>query len=214
MKLLPAILIKDFPPKLRELALKRAFDINGLQIEMALEKKVNSCFSWHASPEGHNFWSDVYNGKEFEWEEDVEVSTEEFKKREGIVEAVEPQAATQTAYVSSPGVEPFLSKCGKYISATNPYANPCVDMSWGVNPYVYKSRRTGGTKAYTEKISKYIEAYMGRTPYFRETSEEVNDELREWMGIKSAKKLAGNGVEKLPSAILVYKKEKVKRKLI
>lgn len=147
MKLLPTTLVKDFPPKLKELALKRAFDINGLQIEMALEKKVNSCFSWHASPEGHNFWSDVYNGKEFEWEEDVEVSTEEFKKREGIVEAVKPQ------------------------------------------------------------MEEYIKEYMWQTPYFIEASEE-------WMGVKSAKRVAGEGVEKLPSAILIYRKEKVKRKLI
>ena len=72
MKLLPTTLVKDFPPKLKELALKRAFDMNGLQKEMALEKEVNACFCWSASPEGHNFWFDVWKGREFEWEEDVE----------------------------------------------------------------------------------------------------------------------------------------------
>ena len=383
MKLAPKTLIKNFPPKLRELVLKRALEINGLQREVVLEKNINECFTWSETPEKHNFWSNVYSGGEFEWEEEaskeekwnksveiegnpwglkrgdrvlyegnlayyvgkntsptdsrhvieffietgrgwtrsvsvpedytpiasnrywnvstsekltkeitreavkekvyidkpywavrvtpenreiigkwissgplslsaegfclcpghplgnkttkgyfitylpddcIEISTEEFKKREGIVECVKPLGRAMifgTGGEMNGDMKEFDRDYGKYALGEDPWENPCRNMLWGNSPSVYK-RRTGGTKAAMERMEGIAKEYliklnkqpMHTTPYFIKTFGEIDRELREWMGIKSAKKLAGDGVEKLPSAILIYKKEKVKRKLI
>lgn len=70
MKLKPGTLIKDFPPKLQELVLKRAWEHSKLSKETVMFSTVESCFTWSATPEGMSFWHSVNNGYEFKWEED------------------------------------------------------------------------------------------------------------------------------------------------
>lgn len=68
MKLKPETLIKNLPPKLKELALKRAKEQHVLE-EAALERTVNSAIMWSNTPEGNEFWSNIHYGQEFIWEE-------------------------------------------------------------------------------------------------------------------------------------------------
>jgi hypothetical protein len=51
--------IKDLPPELKELALRRQEELMGIRNE---DYSVAGAFSWTESPEGNDFWRDVTCG--------------------------------------------------------------------------------------------------------------------------------------------------------
>jgi len=69
MKLKANTIIRDFPPKLKELAVKRAMELNGHTEQSAVNHTVAGAFTWSVTPEGGDFWSKVDSGREFNWEE-------------------------------------------------------------------------------------------------------------------------------------------------
>lgn len=75
MRLKPGEIIANYPPKLRELAIKRAIEQNRTR-EEAL---IGSCwgqFTVMSTPEGGDFWAKVWEGKEIDdywWEEEYSI---------------------------------------------------------------------------------------------------------------------------------------------
>lgn len=63
MKIEQGTLVKHLPPKLRDLVLKEA-NIIGKNEEKVLEGDINAAFTWESTSQGHEFWSDIYFGKE------------------------------------------------------------------------------------------------------------------------------------------------------
>lgn len=63
MKIEQGTLVKHLPPKLRDLVLKEA-NRKGKDEEEVLEGDIDAAFIWDGTSQGHDFWSDIYYGRE------------------------------------------------------------------------------------------------------------------------------------------------------
>lgn len=54
---------KDLPTKIQEMALTNCKDINKKHFKEGT-LSLSGAFSWNKTPEGHDFWSNIYNGGE------------------------------------------------------------------------------------------------------------------------------------------------------
>lgn len=71
MKLEKYIPIEDYPPKLKQLAIKNTLNqYPNKKMSEILEVSCWGAFTVLDTPEGAIFWSHVYHGCEFEWQED------------------------------------------------------------------------------------------------------------------------------------------------
>lgn len=73
MRIKAGIPIKDYPPKLKELAIRRTLEeypSRPISEILNLQHGCWSNFNVSSTPEGGEFWSNVFYGREFDWEEE------------------------------------------------------------------------------------------------------------------------------------------------
>jgi len=66
-----SIRIKDLPPKLRRIALQRCEEQNK---PVDVEEEIIMAFTWDQTPEGDDFWNDIFATEEIppEYQEKVQ----------------------------------------------------------------------------------------------------------------------------------------------